>query len=106
MSKSKKNKNQRFRLKDLFQYDRIVQNLGMLLLLVLLAVLYIWNRNAAYREMLEVEKTRKELKELNWEFISVKKELNNKSMQTHVARSVSPMGIENRPEPPYKIRKK
>ncbi len=103
--RSKEKKAGGFRLKDLFQYERIVRNISMLLLLMFLALLYIWNRNAAYREMLEVEKTQKELKELNWQFISLKKELNNKSMQTHVARSVEKLGIENRAEPPYKIRK-
>lgn len=104
MPKKEKNK-KGFGLKALFQYDRIVRNIPMLLLLMLLALLYIWNRNAAYREMLEVEKTQKELKELNWQFISLKKELNNKSMQTHVARNVKGLGIENRAEPPFKIRK-
>lgn len=92
-----------FSLKEMFHYDRIVRNIPMLLLLAALAVFYIWNRNSAYRQMLELEKTQKELKELNWEFATAKKQLNNKSMQTQVAKMAEPLGLQDLSEPPYKI---
>jgi cell division protein FtsL len=96
-------KRKAYSLKEIFRYERVVRNIPMLLLLTALAVFYIWNRNHAYRQMLELERTKKELKELNWEFSTAKKELNNKSMQTQVAKKVHPLGLKDLSEPPYKI---
>ncbi len=89
--------------RTLLSYDKLVGNIPMVALLTLLAIMYIWNRHHAHRQMRELQDLKKELQELHWEHASLKKELNNKSMQTEVSRMVQPLGLEELREPPYKI---
>lgn len=93
----------RINVREWFRYENLVRNIPMLLLLTFLAVFYIWNRHSAHRHVVEYNRLQNELKEANWEFASVKKELNNKSMQTEVSRLVEPLGLEELITPPYKI---
>lgn len=93
-----------FSWKSLLQYDSIVRNIPMVLLLTGLAILYIWNHHSAHRQMRELQTIRKTLQEKSWEYATLKKELNNKSMQTEVSRMVRPLGLEELTSPPYKIK--
>lgn len=90
-------------IREGLKYESLVKNLPMILLISFLALVYIWNRHSANRHIVELQKTQNELKEYNWEFASAKKELNNKSMQSEVARMVRPIGLEEISEPPIKI---
>ena len=93
----------RINVREWFRYDSLVRNVPMLLLLTCLAIFYIWNRHSAHRHVVELNKIQNELKEANWEFASVKKELNNRSMQTEVSHQVEPLGLQELITPPYKI---
>jgi cell division protein FtsL len=93
----------RINVREWFRYDNLVRNIPMLLLLTFLAVFYIWNRHSAHRHVVELNRIQNELQEANWEFASVKKDLNNRSMQTEVSRQVEPLGLQELTTPPYKI---
>lgn len=93
-----------FSWKSLLRYDNIVRNIPMVLLLTGLAIVYIWNRHSAHRQMRELQTIRQTLQEKSWEYATLKKELNNKSMQTEVSRMVRPLGLEELTTPPYKIK--
>lgn len=93
-----------FSWKSLLRYDNIVRNIPMVLLLTVLAIAYIWNRHSAHRQLRELQTIRKSLQEKSWEYATLKKELNNKSMQTEVSRMVRPLGLEELTTPPYKIK--
>lgn len=90
--------------KVLLEYNNIVRHVPMILLLAVLAVLYIWNRHSAHRQMRELQTIRQSLQEKSWEYATLKKELNNKSMQTEVSRMVRPLGLEELTTPPFKIK--
>jgi cell division protein FtsL len=92
-----------FNLREQFSYNGLVSNLPMIFLLAFLGIIYIGNRHKATSNLMELNRIQKELKEAKWEFSSVKKELNNKSMPSEVARMVKPLGLEEMDKPPYKI---
>lgn len=93
----------RSRLKEALSFDSLVRHMPMVLLLTMLALIYIWNQHSAHRQMMELARIKKELQEYNWEFSTARKELNNRSMQSEVARLVAPMGLRELTTPPYKL---
>jgi uncharacterized protein (DUF3084 family) len=92
-----------FNLRDQFSYEGLVGNLPMIFLLAFLGIVYIGNRHKATSNLMELNRIQKELKEAKWEFSTAKKELNNKSMPSEVARMVKPLGLQEMDKPPFKI---
>lgn len=71
--------------------------------LMALSLVYIANSYVAEKNIREIDKTSKEIKELRSEYISVKSELMFKSRQSQVAKEVLPQGIKQLTVPPKKI---
>lgn len=71
--------------------------------LVFLGMLYIANRHFAENNIRQIDKLSKEVKELGWDFKTLKANLMLKSTQTEVAKRVDTMGLKEPVAPPKKI---
>lgn len=74
-----------------------------LVFLALLTMLYIGNSHMAVKNIRDIDKLNKEVKELSWEYKSLKADLMFKSKLTEVAKKVDTLGIKELTEPPKKI---
>lgn len=74
-----------------------------LIFLSLLTMLYIGNSHMAVKNIRDIDKLSKEVKELSWEYKSMKADLMFKSKLTEVAKKVDTLGIKELTEPPKKI---
>ena len=77
--------------------------LPFLIFLALLTMLYIANSHMAVKNIRDIDKLNKEVKELSWEYKSLKADLMFKSKLTEVAKKVDTLGIKELTEPPKKI---
>ena len=77
--------------------------LPYLCFLAFLGMIYIANSHFAVNNVRSIDKLNKEVKELRWEYKSLKAELMFKSKLTEVAKKVDTLGIKELIEPPKKI---
>jgi hypothetical protein len=77
--------------------------LPFLIFLSVLCMLYIANSHMAVKNIRSIDKLNKEVKELSWEYKSLKADLMFKSKLTEVAKKVDTLGIKELTEPPKKI---
>ena len=88
---------------DLLSKHAVLRNIPFLVFLAILAMLYIANTYYSEKTFKEIEKTRNELKELRYQYITAKSAFLNFSRQTEIAKRVRPMGISGTTKPAYKI---
>ena len=86
--------------KRLLNYQWIVKNIPYFLFLSVLAVLYIYNGHYSDNTVKDINKTSKELKELQYEYKSLKSEVMFRSKQSELAHAVEPMGLKELVQPP------
>ena len=79
--------------KRLLNYKSIVKQLPFFLFLTVLAVLYIYNGHYADKTIRNINKTSKEVKELQYEYKTVKSEVMFRSQESELARAVEPLGL-------------
>jgi hypothetical protein len=84
-------------------YQLITQNLPFLLFLAVLALVYIANSHLAEKKVRRINKLSKEIKELKWEYLSVKSELMFRSKLSEVSKTVEPLGLKELNAPPQRI---
>lgn len=84
-------------------YEWIVKNLPFLLFLSLIALLYIANGHFAVKNIREINKLDKEVKELHWRFLDAKTDLMLRSKMSEVSRGVSSQGLQIPLTPPLQI---
>ena len=77
--------------------------LPFIIFLCVLAMIYIANSHMAVNNIRKIDKLSKEVRELNWEYKSLKADLMFKSKLTEVAKKVDTLGIKELIEPPRKI---
>ncbi|WP_426328080.1 FtsL-like putative cell division protein [Pedobacter sp. R-06] len=77
--------------------------LPYLCFLAFLGMIYIANSHFAVNNVRQIDKLNKEVKELRWEYKSLKADLMFKSKLTEVAKKVDTLGIKELIEPPKKI---
>lgn len=77
--------------------------LPFIFFLAALGMLYIANRNYAEKNIRDIDKINKEVKELNYDYKTTKAELAFKSTLTEVAKKADTLGIKESLEPPQKI---
>ncbi len=90
----------RFRWKRMLNYQSIVRQMPFFLFLALLAVVYIYNGHNAHKLSRHIVKTTKELKELQYEYKTVKGEVLFKSKQSELVKAVEPLGLKELIESP------
>jgi predicted membrane protein len=93
MESTKKEKELRFHWKRLLNYQSIVKQIPFFLFLALLAVVYIYNGHYADKTIREINKTEKELKELQYEYKTVKGDVLFRSKQSELVKAVEPLGL-------------
>ncbi len=74
-------------------YHSIVKQVPFFLFLAMLAVIYIYNGHHADKTIRQISRTAKEVKELQWEFKTLKSEVMFRSKLSEVAKAVSPLGL-------------
>lgn len=79
--------------KRLLNYQSIVKQVPFFLFLALLAVIYIYNGHYADKTIRNINQTAKEVKELQYEYKTVKSEVMFRSKQSELARAVEPLGL-------------
>ena len=103
----KDNKKNTPKQKGLFKkwmgYEWIVKNLVFFLFLSLLAVIYIANGHMADNTIRDINATAKEVKELQYEYKSLKSEAIFKSRETEIVQAATPLGLKISTEQPMRL---
>lgn len=89
--------------KKWISHQWIVKNIYYFLFLAVLAILYIYNGHYAENTIKDINRTARELKELQYEYKTVKGELMMSGKQSELAKAVEPMGLKELKQPPVKI---
>ena len=93
MSEEKEISRRRRQRKRLFGYRWIVKNIPFFLFLSALAIVYIYNGHYADKTIREISKTERELKELQYEYKTVKGDVLFRSKQSELVKAVEPLGL-------------
>lgn len=86
---------------SLLGYSWVMKNISFFLFLAALAVIYIYNGHYADKISRDINRTSKELKELQYEYKTLKSEVMFRSKQSELAKAVDPFGLRQLTQPPY-----
>ena len=86
-----------------FYYQWIVKNIPFFLFAALLTVLYIANGHFADKNLRKINATVKHLKEMEYEFKTVKRDVIFRSKESELAKAVEPLGLKELTAPPMKL---
>ncbi len=87
----------------LFNAKWLTGNMNFFMFLSFLAVLYIANGHMADKTIRNIAKTQKELKELQFEYKTVKSEVMFKSEEAQVLKAAEPLGLKISSEVPQRL---
>jgi len=105
MSDQQNQKEYRREWKRLFlNYQWIVRNIPFFLFLSLLTVLYIYNGHYAEKNIKNINRTARELKELQYEYKTIKSELMFRNKQSEIVKTVEPLGLKELMQPPLRLK--
>ena len=90
--------------KNIFSYKWLVKNIPFFLFLSVLAVVYIYNGHYADKTVRNINKVSNELKELQYEYKTLKSEVMFRSKQSELAKAVGPLGLKELVIPPVVLR--
>src|SRR5487761_2060685 len=88
---------------SLLNYKWITKNISFFLFIALLAVMYIGNGHKADNMIRDINKTAKEVKELKYEYKTLKSEEIFKSREEEVVKAAFPLGLQLPSQPPARI---
>jgi cell division protein FtsL len=74
-------------------YQSLVRQLPFFLFLAILAVIYIYNGHYADKTIRNINKTAREVEELQYEYKTVKSEVMFRSKQSELVKAVEPLGL-------------
>lgn len=94
---SKKNR------KKLFYNKWIVKNIPFYLFVSALAIIYIANGHYSDKTIRKINATAKHLKEMEYEFKTVKRDVIFRSKESELAKAVAPLGLKELLVPPVKL---
>jgi hypothetical protein len=81
----------------------IVSNIPFYFFISAIAIIYIANGHYADKTMREINMTEKNLKEMEYEFKTVKQEVIFRSKESELAKAVEPLGLKPLMVPPVRI---
>ena len=84
-------------------YRWIVKNIPFFLFTALLTVLYIANGHFADKNIRKINATAKHVKEMEFEFKTVKRDVIFRSKESELVKAVEPLGLKELTAPPMKI---
>ncbi|HQV07018.1 MAG: FtsL-like putative cell division protein [Chitinophagaceae bacterium] len=85
-------------------YQNVVKQVPFFLFLAGLAVAYIFNVHLANRTIRKINRTANEVKELKYEYISVKSKVMYQSKQSELLKAVAPLGLQELVESPVVLK--
>lgn len=74
-------------------YQSVVKQIPFFFFLALLAVIYIYNGHYADKTIRTINRTSREVKELQYEYIDVKSKVMGQSKQSELVKAVEPLGL-------------
>ena len=83
--------------------ELIFKNLPFVLFLSFLAMIYIANAHYSEKKVRQIQDMQTELKQLRWQYMSLKSELMFDSKRSEVIKSVQPLGLKVNKRRPNKI---
>ncbi|RYY71223.1 MAG: hypothetical protein EOO13_03900 [Chitinophagaceae bacterium] len=86
--------------KKFFNHKWIVKNIPFFLFLALLAVLYIYNGHTADKLVRRISKSEKNIKELEYEYKTIKADVIYRSKASELVKAVEPLGLKEPKQPP------
>ena len=90
-------------IRGLFSYQWILRNLVFFLFVAFLAVLYIANGHEADKMVRDINVTARDIKELKYEFKTLKSEEIFRSRQAQIVQAASALGLKVSVQPPVHI---
>jgi len=90
-------------LKGLFSYGWITKNIPFFLFLALLAIIYIANGHLADKTIRDINRTAREVKELQYEYKTLKSEVMFRSREAELVKAAEPLGLKLSTAPPLRI---
>lgn len=87
----------------MFSVENLTANAPFILFLFFLVLVYIGNTHEMENTVRDIDRTKDELRQVRWEYMSAKSELMYNCKQTEVAVAVKPLGLKELKEPPKKI---
>ena len=100
MSEEKEISRRKRQRKRLFGYRWIVKNIPFFLFLSVLAIIYIYNGHYADNTVRNINNVNRELKELQYEYKTLKSDVMFRSKQSELAKAVQPLGLKELTVPP------
>ncbi len=91
-------------VKQLFSYEWILRNMTFFIFLAVIAVMYIANGHMADNRIRKINDTAKQLKELQYEYKTVKSEMMFKSRESEMIKAAQPLGLAMDTVPPMRIK--
>ena len=90
-------------IRELFSYQWILRNLVFFLFVAFLAVLYIANGHEADKTIRDINITAREIKELKYEYKTLKSEEIFRSREAQIVQAASALGLKVSVQPPVHI---
>ncbi len=90
--------------KKWLNYQSIVKQVPFLFFLAFLAVVYIYNGHLADKTVRKINLLAKEVKELQWEYKSLKSEVMFRSKPSELSKALKPLGLGELNETPYVLK--
>ena len=90
--------------KRYFNYQAIVKNIPFFLFLSGMAVLYIYNGHYADKLIRKITTSERNIKELEYEYKTVKSEVIYRSKASELIKAVEPLGLKELKTPPLKLK--
>jgi len=81
-------------------YQAVVRQVPFFLFLTLLAVVYIYNGHYADKTIRQIGRTSKDVRELQYEYKTIKGAVMSFSKQSSIANAVEPYGLKELSQPP------
>jgi cell division protein FtsL len=92
-----------FGIQDFVTYAQVLHNFLFVVAIVFIGILEIFNTHLAVRLNRGITKKTEAIKELRWEFMTVKTEMNQRSKQSELQKVLEPYGLKTLQEAPKKI---
>ena len=105
MPEEVRNTKNRNPLKVVFNYQWIVKNIPFFLFLSVLAVLYIANGHRSDKTIRLINSTTAELKELQYEYKTIKSEVMFRSQEAQIVKAAEPLRLKINKEMPQRLTK-
>jgi hypothetical protein len=81
-------------IKSILNYEWIVLNISFFLFLAVLAILYIANGHLTDKTIRKINTTKKEIKQLQFEYKTLKADLMLKSESINIEKAMAPYGLQ------------